>query len=63
MESKIEYVSIEGMCSVVERYIYDLKGVRVNININYPNRFILQNQFNKLCYAYDVAKRYYNGEE
>ena len=47
-------ITVEEMCHVVEQFIYKKKGVSVRIQINY-HPFTLQEQLNKLCYAYHVA--------
>jgi diketogulonate reductase-like aldo/keto reductase len=47
-------VTVETMCHVVEQYIYQKKGVSVRIQINYHPLF-LQDQLNKLNYAYGIA--------
>lgn len=47
-------ITVETMCYVVEQYIYRKKGVSVRIQINY-HPFFLQDQLNKLNYAYGIA--------
>jgi len=47
-------ISLDEMIYVVQNYIYFKKGVRINIIIH-PNPFTIQNQLDKLHYAYNIA--------
>jgi hypothetical protein len=47
-------ITVEQMCHVVEQYIYKKKGVSVRIQLNY-HPFFIQNELNKLNYAYGIA--------
>jgi hypothetical protein len=57
----IIFIDLEEYCALVEKYIYDRRGVRVKIVFDDPFRMHLH--FKALCACYDEAYAYYKKKE
>lgn len=54
---------IDDYLSIIERYIYDRKGVDLKLQYNKDSFLSLHNDFNLIMYYYEIASKWYKTNE